>query len=123
QTRGLTAARERLTVGPQVREVRARTCSGLEDAHLPSQSVCDATVLSQVVVDGEEKTGHPLWALVPGMRLDQLTLLRVEVEALLGGVVDPVRPVQARVEPLGGVGGEVLVKQKPHHLVVEDLGS
>ena len=115
-----TAARERLALAPDLREVRAGARAVLEEPSLADPQIHDALLADQVVGDALDEAGVRLRVLVGVGRLEQLAGVRVAVVVTLGRPGDAVSPVQAGVEPLRAVGRGGLVGQHRDHLVEED---
>ncbi|OQA37758.1 MAG: hypothetical protein BWY56_00657 [Acidobacteria bacterium ADurb.Bin340] len=107
---------------PDTAEVAAGAGAVLEDAGFAHPQIHDAAGVHQVVLHALDEAGVGLGALVGGGALLHLAVGGIHVEVALGGTGDAVGEVQARVEPLGAVGGAHLVGQHVHQFVVEGLG-
>ena len=114
-----TAARKALVFTTDHREVCARAAAILEEACLAGPQVHDAVLIHQVVVDALDEAGVRLRV---GVGVDggrEFAGDRIHIVVALRRTVDAVGPVEARVEPLRGVGCRDLRREHEAHLVEE----
>ena len=102
-------------------EVGARAGAVLEDAGLTGPEVHDAARVHQVIGHALDEAGMGLRPLVGRGGLHHLPGAGIHVAVALGGAADAVGVVQARVEPLRGVGRAHLVGEHVGELVAEGL--
>ena len=122
EARALAAARERLVLAAELREVGARSRAVLEEARLARPEVHDAALADEVVADGLDEARVRLRVGVGVGRERGAAGAVVGDPVALRGARDAVRPVEARVEPLRAVRGRHLREQHVGDLVVERLG-
>ena len=119
KARGLAAARELFARAAQGREIGAGARAVLEQARFADPQVHDAVLVDQIVVHGLDEARMRLGMLVCGFGLHQLAGEGVDIEMALAGAVDAIGPMQARVEPLRGVGRAALGGEHVAQLVIK----
>ncbi len=119
QARRLAAARQRLVLAAQLREVRAGARAVFEQPRLAHPQIHDAVVVDEIVLDRLDEAGMRLGMLIGGARLDELAGLVVDIEMALARPVYAIGPVEAGVEPLRRVGRAFLARQHEAMLVIE----
>ncbi len=117
----LAAARERLVLAAQAREVGARAGAVFEQARLAHPEIHDPARIDQVVRDALDEAGVRLRPLVGRERALDLAGPVVGEIVPLRRAVDAIGPMQAGVEPLGRVGGRILAGEHEAELVEEAL--
>ena len=100
QAGGLAAARQFFVHAAQGREIGAGARAVFEQPRLTGPQIHDAAFIDQVVLDALDEAGMGLGMLVGGGGLGQPPALVIDIVMALAGTIDPVRPVQAGVEPL-----------------------
>ena len=122
QTRRTTAARQRLVLGPQRREVASRARPVFEQPRLADPQVHDARIAHQIVFHGLDEAGMRLGMFVGRLGTGQFAGPVVDVVMALAGAVDAVSPVKSGVKPLRRVRRRHLVRDHVAHFVEERPG-
>ena len=122
EARALAAARERLVLAAELREVRARSRAVLEEPRLAQPEVHDAALADEVVAHRLDEAGVRLRVAVGVGRALGRAGAVVGDPVALRRAGDAVGVVEAGVEPLRAVRRRHLVEQHVRELVVERLG-
>src|SRR6516165_24802 len=122
QPRGAPATREPLAVAAQFREIRSRAGAVFEDPRLAHPEIHDPAFVDEIVGDRLDEAGMRLRVLVGAVGGAELAGLVVDVVMALRGAVDPIGPMEARVEPLRRVRRADLAREHQPNLVVERAG-
>ncbi|MNI16182.1 hypothetical protein D3C73_695080 [compost metagenome] len=117
---GRTAAAGKLfAFAAQMGEVGAGAGTILEQTCFANPKVHDAAFIDQVVADGLDEAGMRLRMLIGRLGLRQLAGEGVDIEMALAGAIDAIGPMQAGVEPLGGIRSYALGSEHVGKLVHE----
>ena len=122
QAGGLAATGQGLALAAQAGEVGAGAGAIFEEPRFTDPEVHDAAVIHQIVADALDEAGMGLGMLVCRLGAGQLAGLVVDIMVALCGTVDAISPVQAGIEPLGGVRGSHLPAKHMAHFFVIGLG-
>src|SRR5579872_4573703 len=102
-------------------EVGAYAGTVFEDTSLADPQVHEPAVVDEIVLHAEDETGMRLRSFISRSGHFQLPVGRVYIIMALRLTGDTIAFMQARIEPLGGVGHTGLIENVIDQLVVEYL--
>src|SRR5262249_15349591 len=122
QPRGAATAREPLAFAAEPGKVRAGAGAVFEQPRLAHPEVHDAALVDEVVGNRLDEAGMRLRMLVGALRGVHRSRPVIDVILALARAVDPIGPVETRVEPLRRVGRGLLGGEHVTELVEEGFG-
>ena len=116
------AARQWFTLAAQMREVGASPRPEFEESRFTDPQVHDSVFVYEIIIDALNEAGVRLWMLISAVAFRQFAALKVHIMMALRRTVDAICPVEARIEPLWGVGRGNLCGQHEAQFVVKRAG-